>query len=239
MEPSLKQYVLAAQAAGKSRESIYQALLNSGWKIEEIAGAFVGEPPASPPLQVKAVPVSEEAPKHTVNLLTTIGAILIGLGIFAFVASNWQYLNKPLKVVIILAALVLVNIFAWYMREKKEYPRAGGALYLLGGFIYGAAIFLLAQIFNIRVNWPDGYMLWMLGCVLMGFAVDFSGLFYLAILLGLIAIVGQPFLLLGNPLSLSRFALTSSLLLLLCVIISALAGWNFRKRIPEQYKGYF
>ncbi len=235
MEPTTQQYVEHALAMGKTKEHIYQELLANGWTLAEIASSFPG--PSIPSPVAKDQP--EDTEKKTISIITVIGAVLIGAGVFSFIAANWDGMSKALKVIIILISLIGVDSLGWYLREKKGYAKSGGALYLLGGIIYGAGIFLVGQIFNIRLNWPDAYMLWMLGTLIMAFAIDFWGLFIISVLAGMIAIVGQPIILLDNPLSLSRFAFTPAILLIISFAVCAAAGFYIRKKVPVDHKGYF
>lgn len=219
-------------AAGASKEAIFTNLLNQGFKVADISLVIS---PAAP--QVPVAP--EDTEKRTVSIVVTIGAILIGAGVFSFIAANWQYMSSAFKVIIILLAILLVNVLAWYLKEKKGYDKAGSALYFLGSLLYGAGIFLIAQIFNIRENWPDGFMLWMIGVVLMAFAMEEFALFYVAGFVGVIAIIGQPFALLDDPLTLNSFALTPSFLLVLATLVAAATGYFIRKKVPAEQKGYF
>jgi len=232
MNEEIKKQIDAGLATGAAKEAIFAHLLTAGYKVEDINRAFAPIAPLGPG-------APEETEQRTVGIMVTIGAVLIGLGIFSFVAANWEYLNSTLKVVIILLAILLVNVLAWYLKEKKDLPKAGSALFILGSLIYGAGIFLIAQIFNIRENWPDGFMLWMIGVVLMAFAMEEFGLFYIAGIVGLIAIVGHPFVIFDDPLTLNSFALTPSFLLILATVVAAGTGYLIRKKISEEQKGYF
>jgi uncharacterized membrane protein len=44
-----------------------------------------------------------------VKVLLAIGAVLVGLGVLSFIASNWQYLGKISRVLIILISFIGVN----------------------------------------------------------------------------------------------------------------------------------
>jgi uncharacterized membrane protein len=110
------------------------------------------------------------------------------------------------------------------------------ALILLGTIIYGAGIFLVAQMFNIRANWPDGFILWMIGTIAMAFAVEIYSLFYLAILLGIIALVGLPSLIYFG---FGYFLLTSSYLLLVATLTTFVAGSIVRKKLPPELNEFY
>ncbi len=44
-----------------------------------------------------------------ITILLSIGALLLGLGVLTFVASNWIYLSKAVKFLLIIACLIGVN----------------------------------------------------------------------------------------------------------------------------------
>lgn len=96
-----------------------------------------------------------------IKIIVTIGAILIGLGILSFVASNWVYINKTLRVLIILVALGL-TVFAAYKIENN-YKNTSKALLYLSILIYGSGVFLMYQIFNYSEDVIKGFVLWAVG----------------------------------------------------------------------------
>jgi uncharacterized membrane protein len=168
----------------------------------------------------------------------TIGAILISAGVFSFIAANWQEMSREVKIAVIVALMIFCNGAGYFLKEKVKLLRTAEALFLLGAIIYGAGIFLVAQIFNIRADWPDGFMLWMTGVVAMAFATQFFSLFYLAIPLGFIAFIGYPFeIYLGFRQSL-LFS-TSLLLLLLSTIITFVTGLIIRKRVSIDLRDFY
>jgi uncharacterized membrane protein len=64
-------------------------------------------------------------------------------------------MTKAARVLIIIIAMVSAYTLGWLFREKWHYEKTGEVLFLLGAIIYGAGIFLVAQMFHIRGNWPD------------------------------------------------------------------------------------
>jgi uncharacterized membrane protein len=129
--------------------------------------------------------------------------------------------------------MVSSYLLGWYFKEKSKLTKTGEALILLGAIIYGAGIFLVAQMFNIRANWPDGFILWMFGVIAMAFAVKLYPLFYLAILLGVIALAGHPYVIFSS-LGINSFLLTSTLLLAFATIVTFATGWILRSKKPTQ-----
>jgi uncharacterized membrane protein len=228
-DQKLVEYVKASLAQGKSKEEIYKELLAHNWTIEAIQECFNFS---------TAEEEKDDASKKTIRIIVTIGAVLIGAGIFSFIAANWQGMDRPIKISVILAAMLASYGAGWYLKEKANLLKTGGALILLGVIIYGAGIFLVAQMFNIRVNWPDGFILWMIGAIAMAFATESYPVFYLAIPLGLIALVGHPFGIFTG-FGYDSFLLTSPFLILVSTIITFITGWLIRKRVSPELKEFY
>jgi uncharacterized membrane protein len=228
-DQKLSEYVKTSLAQGKPKEEIYKELLGQGWTIEVIQGSFNS---------IGTEQEKEDTSKKTVRIIVTIGAVLVGAGIFSFIAANWLEMTKPIKIGIILISMIVSYGAGWYLKEKSELQKTGDALILLGSIIYGAGIFLVAQMFNIRANWPDGFILWMIGTIAMAFTVESYPLFYLAISLGIIALIGHPFGIFTG-FGYNSFLLTSSFLLLIATIITFATGWIVRKKIPAELKEFY
>ncbi|MFH1427579.1 MAG: DUF2157 domain-containing protein [Patescibacteria group bacterium] len=228
-DPKLIEYVKTSLAQGKPKEEIYKELLEQGWTIEVIQESFNA---------LTTEEEKEDTQKRTIRIIVTIGALLVGAGIFSFIAANWQEMTRPIKIGIILVSMLVSYGTGWYLKEKSGLVKTGEALILLGAIIYGAGIFLVAQMFNIRANWPDGFILWMIGTTAMAFAVQSYPLFYLAIPLGIVAIVGHPFGIFTG-FGYNQFLLTSSFLLLAATIVTFVAGWAIRKKIPPELKEFY
>jgi uncharacterized membrane protein len=226
----ITEYIQLSLNQGKTKEEIYKELLNQGWGIDAIQDAFN---------RITTKEEKEETQGRVIRIIVTIGAILIGVGIFSFIAANWQEMPKAMKIAIIVIAMVAFYTGGWFLREKWHYKKTGEALFLLGSIIYGAGIFLVAQMFHTRGNWPDGFILWMIGTIIMAFATESFSLFYLAIPLGMAAIVGHPFFILGTFAGHNPFLLTSSFLLLFATIVTFIAGWFVRKRMPPDLKEFY
>lgn len=228
IEQSLSDYIKTSLSQGRSKEEIYKELLNQGFTIEVIQESFQA---------ITTGEEKEDTQKRTIQIVLTIAAVLVGAGIFSFIASNWQGMGRIMKVLIIIAAMLASYILSWYTKEKLQLIKTGEALMLLGSIIYGAGIFLVAQMFHIRANWPDGFILWMLGVIAMAYAVELFPLFYLSIVLGIIALIGHPFLIF-TPSGYDTFLLTSSFLLLIAAAATFFVGWTTWKKMPEDLKKY-
>ncbi len=212
-----------------SKEAIYRQLIDDGVLVDEINAAFdkAGRERDGVATQ-----------KRTISIILTIGAILVAAGIFSFIASNWQMISRPVKVMVVLAAMLSVYAVAFLFDRKGKFPRTAGALWLLGALVYGGAIFLVAQIFNIRTQWPDGFLLWLLGCAFLALAVDSYLLLGFGALLGFIAAIGHPFSIMEFY-SGSTILTTSSWLLGSVMVIAFALGLRERKRFPAEQKDFY
>jgi uncharacterized membrane protein len=223
------EFISTSLAEGKADEEIYTILLGRGAKVSQIQDGFAA---------AGTLALAEDTQQKTVRIILTVAAVLIGAGIFSFIASNWQVMTPAVKISSILLSMVSSYAFGWYFRSKPGFSGTGNALIFLGSLIYGAGIFLVAQIYHIRANWPDGFILWMLGVQVMAYAIHSYGLFWMAVPLGVIALAGHPFIIFSS-LGYSPFLLTSSLLLLAATISTFLTGLYFKKRLPQQLAEYY
>lgn len=229
MDKQITDYIRINLTLGKSKEEIYKELLNQGTTLENIQTGFNS---------LTSSQDKEDTQKKTVHIILITAAILVSAGIFSFIASNWQEITQTIKVAIIIITMYTAYSLGWYFNQKLKLLKTGEALILLGSIIYGAGIFLVAQMFNIRANWPDGFILWMIGVIALAFALKSYTLFNLAIPLGIIALVGHPFGILGG-IGYNSFLLTSSFLLLISTIITFVTGMIIRNKMPPQLKEFY
>jgi uncharacterized membrane protein len=88
----------------------------------------------------------------------------VGAGVILFFASNWPLLPAWFKVAAILAATVGAYAGGYHLAYTRgDYPRLGHSLFFLGSLLYGAGIWLIAQIFHLQSDFAGGFLLWGLG----------------------------------------------------------------------------
>lgn len=220
VEQKIVDYIKEGLTSGKSKEDIYKDLLSQGQTINAIGEGFTS---------LSQVYKKEDSQKRITKIMVSVGAILVGAGILSFVAANWQEIGKFYKILIILCSMLASYYGGWILKEKYHQAKTGEALILLGSIIYGAGIFLVGQMFNMRASWPDAFILWMFGLMALGLALDFFVILCLAIPVGLVAIVGYPFDIF-NDFTEDRFLLTSSFLLLIATVATFVFGVIFYKK---------
>ena len=102
-----------------------------------------------------------------IRVVVTIGAILVGLGILSFIASNWNGISHLGKLLIIFGAFLGVNLVGDLLEEN--YPKTGRSFIYLGTLVYGAGIFLIGQMYNFGGEFPTAFLLWSMGVAPMAF----------------------------------------------------------------------
>ena len=121
------------------------------------------------------------------KVFSMLGAVLVGLGLILFVASNWGTLGPLIRGTILFASygmLVLSAVFSSY----KGYETVADSLWFIATLSLGANIFLLGQIFNFSLTFWQGPFLWMLGTLAMGYAIQSRLHAWLAIPLAILAL---------------------------------------------------
>ncbi len=121
-------------------------------------------------------------PARFVATISTLGALLVGVGVLLFVASNWSQIPNVGRLAIIVGSLLTSYGMGFHLRfATGTYPRVGGALILLGTIIFGAGIFLVAQMYHVTVHYPNGPLMWGAGVVPLAYLLRQKSLIALAI----------------------------------------------------------
>lgn len=204
------------KSEGKSKEEIYLDLLKSGHRVDEIEAAYK---------ELAKKENEGHMQERTVHIILTVGALLIAAGVFSFVASNWQELGRVTKLLILLVAMLTAHGVGFYMKEKGRYLKTAQAFFLVGSTIYGASIFLIAQMFHIASNWPDGFILWMFGAAAFGFGASSLASLWLAAATGLTATIGHPVEFFGSFSDYSQYIFSSSVFLVIATAVTFASGW--------------
>ncbi len=121
-------------------------------------------------------------PGRLVTTISTLGALLVGVGVLLFVASNWSQIPSGWRLAIIVGSLLSSYGIGFHLRfAAGSYPRVGGALILLGAIIFGAGIFLVAQMYHVTVHYPNGSLMWGVGVLPLAYLLKQNSLLALAI----------------------------------------------------------
>lgn len=113
----------------------------------------------------------EKVKKHRIRLnicIYTIAAILIGIGVFAFVSANdWilsLLMSLPVLQILIMLMLSISALYFGYnlAYEKNKFPRLGHSMIFLSTLLIGGTYALTGQNYHINANNSSLVFLWML-----------------------------------------------------------------------------
>jgi hypothetical protein len=104
--------------------------------------------------------------------LMALAAMFVGLGVLLLVGYNWSEMAPPLKVFAIFATLIGTHASGYELRYRFGWRRFSEVVFLLVSLFFGAAIWLLAQIFQITSDNYDGLWWWALGVLPFALLLD-------------------------------------------------------------------
>jgi len=112
-------------------------------------------------------PNAEEAHAWGRIAFAVAGAVLIGLGVILLFAYNWEKIPKYSKLAIIFLSLIAAHVAALYDRR----PAIRETLHVLGTMLFGAGIWLIAQIYHMNEHYPTGILVWSMGALTLAWAI--------------------------------------------------------------------
>jgi uncharacterized membrane protein len=102
-----------------------------------------------------------------------LGAVVIGLGVILLIAYNWDDIPKAGKLALVFGALAAAHgAGLWYRRYPDWRSQLGEALSALGTMVFGAGIWLIAQIYHIDEHYPNGFLIWAAGALALAWALQ-------------------------------------------------------------------
>ncbi|MGD2186417.1 MAG: DUF2157 domain-containing protein [Desulfobacterales bacterium] len=117
-------------------------------------------------------PAPAESTAWSRIIFFSIGAILFGLGVILIFAYNWERMHKFVKLAVIFAALLGAHGAGfWLKRPQSRHPSAGEGLHLLGTMLFGAGIWLIAQVYHIEEHYPNAFLIWGLGALALAWSM--------------------------------------------------------------------
>lgn len=114
-----------------------------------------------------------ELPSRALGIFATIGAVLLGLGVILFFASNWSAMTPMVKEAVLMTGLIASGWGGYYLAfERGEYETVGKALLFVNILLFGASIFLIGQIYHLQLNFWLGALLWCTGTLLFAYILE-------------------------------------------------------------------
>jgi uncharacterized membrane protein len=94
-------------------------------------------------------------------VIWALGLSMIGLGILSFIAANWEYLGRFLKIVLIVG-LYAGSVTGACICERKGRKIASELLIFLSGFFLLGGIALMSQVFHISGSLESLLLTWLI-----------------------------------------------------------------------------
>jgi uncharacterized membrane protein len=124
-----------------------------------------------------------------------LGGFLVGLGIMTFAAGSWEGLAKEVKVALLLTILFTTNIIGFCLWQKsikatlsgekiqRRKEIIGQSLLVLGGFLLGINLSLVAEIFQFNYANYELFLAWGFGVAIMAYGLRLTALAILALII--------------------------------------------------------
>jgi uncharacterized membrane protein len=117
-------------------------------------------------------PQSKTSRPWALIVFSGIGAVIIGLGIILLFAYNWHDMTKFTKLSVVFGSLILAHFIGITLFIRSDrFKGIGEALCVLGTMLFGAGIWLVAQIYHIEEHFPNAFLLWGIGALLMAWTM--------------------------------------------------------------------
>ena len=117
-------------------------------------------------------------------VVSSIGAVVFGLGIILFFAYNWADMHKFLKLALVFGTLLAAHGAGLYLSRSVTANRGlVESLHVLGTMLFGAGIWLVAQIYHIDEHYPNAFFVWGLGALALAWTLPSIAQGLMAVLL--------------------------------------------------------
>ncbi|AJD93357.1 hypothetical protein JMA_40390 (plasmid) [Jeotgalibacillus malaysiensis] len=97
------------------------------------------------------------------------GAILLGLGVLSFIASNWSEMSNGFKYFVLLSGMIGFFGVGWKFEEHS--PKTARSLHIVGILVFGASIFLIGQMFHLGGDFYGAFLAWGIGSIGIGYVL--------------------------------------------------------------------
>ena len=105
-------------------------------------------------------------------VLTSVGSVIFGLGLILIIAYNWEKMGRYMKLLLIFTSMAAAHYAGFHFtREASDRKGLGEGVSLLGTMLFGAAIWLIAQVYHIDEHYPNGLLAWGIGAWAMAWAM--------------------------------------------------------------------
>lgn len=143
------------------------------WLLEEIPlwvnKGIIDDTQAS---EISALYASREDSSWGKVIFAALGSIIFGLGVILLFAYNWEAMHRFSKLFTIFFAIAIAHGLGYYFSaEHSSHKKIGESLHLLGTMLFGAGIWLVAQIYHIDEHFPNALLVWALGALAFAWVI--------------------------------------------------------------------
>ena len=129
-------------------------------------------------------PVSDQDTPWSRIIVSSVGAIVFGLGIILFFAYNWADMHKVTKLALVFGAVLATHGTGFYLSASADAKRSlVESLHVMGTMLFGAGIWLVAQIYHIDEHYPNAFFVWGIGALALAWAMPSVAQGLMAVLL--------------------------------------------------------
>jgi uncharacterized membrane protein len=129
-------------------------------------------------------PVDDRDTPWSRIIISSVGAVVFGLGVILFFAYNWADMHKLVKLALVFAAVLAAHGAGYYRSASADAKRGlVESLHVMGTMLFGAGIWLVAQIYHIDEHYPNAFFVWGLGALALAWAMPSIAQALMAVLL--------------------------------------------------------
>lgn len=104
-------------------------------------------------------------------VLLALGATVIGLGLVSFVAANWEAITPGTRVLGATLLMLAADVLGWRWLDTPGRARLADVALVLGAFLFGADLALVAQWFQLTGDGGGLFFVWGVGTLGMAWAL--------------------------------------------------------------------
>jgi uncharacterized membrane protein len=101
------------------------------------------------------------------GVLAVLAAVLFGAAVIALVAANWEFIARPVRVLMI-GGLILTGLGATVIAQRRGALWISEAALVFTLLCYGAGIALIGQMYHLSGDDADFMLMWTFGAVVAG-----------------------------------------------------------------------
>ncbi len=129
-------------------------------------------------------PVGDQDTPWSRIIVSSVGAVVFGLGIILFFAYNWADMHKFVKLALVFGAVLAAHGTGFYLSASDNVKRGlVESLHVMGTMLFGAGIWLVAQIYHIDENYSNAFIVWGLGALALAWVMPSIAQGLMAVLL--------------------------------------------------------